>query len=48
LKDALYRWTAKGATLDQIPASPRADGEPRGVSLSFRVILSTDDTPLQR
>jgi hypothetical protein len=48
LKDALYRWTAKGATLDQIPASPGADGEPRGVSLSFRVILSTDDTPLQR
>ena len=48
LKDALYRWTAKGATLDQIPTSPDADGEPRGVSLSFRVILSTDDIPLQR
>ena len=38
----------RGATLDQIPTSPDADGEPRGVSLSFRVILSTDDIPLQR
>jgi hypothetical protein len=48
LKDALYRWTAKGATLDEIPASPGPGDESRGVSLTFRVILSTDDIPLQR
>jgi hypothetical protein len=48
LKDALYRWTARGAALDQIPPTPGPGGEPRGVSLSFRVILSNDDTPLQR
>ncbi len=48
LKDALYRWTARGSTLDQLPASPGPGGEPRGVALTFRVILSNDDTPLQR
>jgi hypothetical protein len=48
LKDALYRWTAKGSSLDEIPATPGPGGEPRGVSLTFRVLLSNDDTPLQR
>jgi hypothetical protein len=52
LKDALYRWTAKGAALSKLPPAPPPgpDGrtpEQKGLSLTFRVILR-NETPLER
>jgi hypothetical protein len=53
LMDALYRWTAKGTVINNLPSPPPASPPPllntlaqeRGVTLSFRVLLNDNEEP---
>lgn len=45
LLDALYRWTARGETIDKLP-TPRPNAYERGVTLSFRVLLRDEEEPI--